>query len=843
MNGEAKTTQKYVELIRMRRTVGFDLCPEKRPVAIRARSIYSLLLAILALSPQTASAANSNSRDLLVNIEKLTPELIAAVARLGEERSVDVPAQTDVLQLVSQYCGSANARRYYLSIFISANADNPEIKSGKTILEAPAKIKIPACLFAQDSLNAVKADGSGLRLDRPVEISGGVISKVVANTKSALSAEKTKWDPTKVAAELGVTSNSPILPGQGIDFARLTRSSAGTLPSSLDGFGPSLVNKVDSERLSDPSLSAIYSGVVKSALASAFTAGAQAGNIIPRLSTNSLNSNAMQWTTAFERGLRTQDILAANQTTNLSNMPAGSAILSSDVAPGTYSSVSLKPNVTAAEAAQLLASLSPGTTQGAALASGYGSYLEAPESTDTADCQPGPSAKWPIDVDELKTVLSYRAAATKKPNPAGDFLVFDTGFPIGQENTAPFKKEFFTQKPGGISDANSDPYLWTTIHPPEYTATQYYYDGLPTSAHGVGVLTLALGGIEILNSQLLSSDVVSESGYGYVMSLMGYKRENGSSELTVDGGGAMNTLSGRNFGRVPVVGVNLSLDFNLDAIQGDPQTLVKDRSTVLFVFAAGNAVGEPVGKNVSDPPTTQPASWGGDGNKNVITVGAADSQGKYWKKSNWSMTNVDIAAPGCAVPTYSWNGDTKKFDTVSLSGTSFAAPLVSFAANLLHGGLPDPAVIKSRILYSGRYFSDLATKVRSSRMLDVPTALAFQFDAIRDGSGKLLLGRIDWPEAGLEFCGSTRKKDDVAQLSFVDVIAGSVNPIYRDRTDPRKISFAPICRLIHGELVDRIIFQEAHLIGNDIKLDPVRRSLDYHDVRSITPCETCFNFD
>jgi hypothetical protein len=187
------------------------------------------------------------------------------------------------------------------------------------------------------------------------------------------------------------------------------------------------------------------------------------------------------------------------------------------------------------------------------------------------------------------------------------------------------------------------------------------------------------------------------------------------------------------------------------------------------------------------------------------------------------------------VPTYGW---TDKFEEVRRSGTSFAAPLVSFAGSLLRD-LGDAVRIKSRVLSSGRYFSALTTKVRSSRMLDVPTALAVQFDAIRDKEGALRLGRIDWPKGGRTVCRGMRLREQIAQISLVDDDHTKVSILLKDPEDWRKLKFPGLCSLDADSELAQISFQEIDEPAEALSLKKPE-FLDIRNLQSITFCEVCY---
>jgi hypothetical protein len=111
----------------------------------------------------------------------------------------------------------------------------------------------------------------------------------------------------------------------------------------------------------------------------------------------------------------------------------------------------------------------------------------------------------------------------------------------------------------------------------------------------------------------------------------------------------------------------------------------------LYVVAAGNERG-----NVDD---YYPAALGGvDRSTSVITVAALDPGGALTKFTNVGPKAADVAAPGCNIE--SWVDDTSP--PLPLSGTSQAAPIVSFQAALIRGltnaGAGD---LKARIIASG----------------------------------------------------------------------------------------------------------------------------------------------
>lgn len=123
--------------------------------------------------------------------------------------------------------------------------------------------------------------------------------------------------------------------------------------------------------------------------------------------------------------------------------------------------------------------------------------------------------------------------------------------------------------------------------------------------------------------------------------------------------------------------------------------LVEEGRKTLFVVAAGNN-GRDVMAQKDGEENIFPAAFGGTGSRNVVTVAAEDGSGNLTDFTNHSPSLVDIAAPGCNIP--SWLDGA---NSSPLSGTSQAAPLVTFTAALLSHRKLTPYQIKRRIMLSG----------------------------------------------------------------------------------------------------------------------------------------------
>lgn len=800
-----------------------------------------------------AAAVAQESGALFVKADKLTRELVTTIARIGEERIIPVKTGTDILKLVSDYCGSANVRRDYLPIFLSANAELEDIRTKKAVTTQDTNFRLPACLFANEQVVAVPVDRSGPRWDKPVAPTPST-TKILMSTKSSASTSLggpfvpvnswLKWDPSKhtyiSADSLGlwptdlaatvtglgspnewaktvadaVSGSSPYqLPAQSLDLGRIAVASARNLPKELSSKGISLTNVVDKKRLDDPEVKAHYERLVAQVLANTEKSGkASDRDLIIR-------------TASLERAFRAQDVLASNDTKDFTKLPTGTVVLSSDFTPGVFY-VKVKSEFNAKTAALELVNSTRTSDANAAAdpVSNFVPFFARPQSTETSvACKPEAGAAWPFDAVELKKVLALRALAKRRAK-LGRMLILDTGFPLNAVGTSPFESYLFVRKTT-VASNDPTPHIWSSVV--ENGNPVYFIPNLQFSSHGVQVLTLALGGIDTWNHKILGSNV--DFGDGHIMLLMGYSAA--GSNLILSGDAVASSLSGTRGERQAVNVVNLSLSFKMqETAQSLLAARVKLRSHVLFVFAAGNE---------EDPILDQhPASWGGQSTANVITVGATRPDRTYAKFSNFSPQHVDLAAPGCGVQTLTWNQTAGKFEPILLDGTSLAAPLVSFTANLIHadyGGATGR--LKARLIASGGYSADLEGKVWSTRILDIPAAIASPFDVVRMKDNTLRLGRIEWPEAGKVFCDRKHPRSKLRQVHAVGNNAAKISALYYDDS-LSQITIGPPCSLNAGELA-QISFQESVDGTASPSLGPVQ-TLDMRALKSITFCDDCY---
>lgn len=231
-------------------------------------------------------------------------------------------------------------------------------------------------------------------------------------------------------------------------------------------------------------------------------------------------------------------------------------------------------------------------------------------------------------------------------------------------------------------------------------------------------------------------------------------------ELSIDIGSVgdivemMNTAEGQG---VNIFNLSLGASTRMDIIFGINAN--RNRTDILTVVAAGN-------NKERDKDIQFPARYGGNGllRSKFITVAAHD--GAYALASDFSASSaeyVDIAAPGCQL---SWPMSESQRKLLSpeylkaetnLFGTSFSAPLVTFAAALVKMlGIKEASEIKHRLIISARH--DMPdSQVRFGSRLDILSAITIFEDQLleKKGGSEIVrhVGEIQFPSGGL--CGAS----------------------------------------------------------------------------------------
>jgi hypothetical protein len=273
-------------------------------------------------------------------------------------------------------------------------------------------------------------------------------------------------------------------------------------------------------------------------------------------------------------------------------------------------------------------------------------------------------------------------------------------------------------------------------------------DVLPTydkKYHGSGVMSVALGGHLYAQLNPLYS-LVDAVSYRIIDELCERPRQGEDPTCQFVGRDDRLTFAleaARK--KTDVAVVNLSVAFPRE-IRGF-ENFVGTSQPYVIVVAAGNA-----GLVIDDANPTHPAMLGGNDISNVITVAALGGDDELMETSNRSSKYVDLAAWGCGVPVLEFSSDLGRFLVNARSGTSYAAPQVSFAAAMLSkeqrsdGSGISSVEIKKRLIFSSDINPRLWKDVRHGRVLDIEKALSVYADVVEFSSGKTVRGRVHFDD-------------------------------------------------------------------------------------------------
>ena len=291
-------------------------------------------------------------------------------------------------------------------------------------------------------------------------------------------------------------------------------------------------------------------------------------------------------------------------------------------------------------------------------------------------------ADWPFPAAQLAAVLKANAARRANPPRLARIAVADTGLQAtesrlflfaGREGTG--KKDVDDDENGLVDD------IWGG-NMDGVAGFPQVLGGYLYASHGTHVAGLALGGLGHGDLNHLVKERISLT----ILNIVSRDSRAGDPPTTTYPIWTSNVSSALSYAAAePVIPIlNLSVETQS---RDDGLRAALLRSASLVVIAAGNS------KSDLDKQVSYPASFRSEIPDRVLSVAAHDPAGAPAPFTNFGKNSVDLAAPGCAIE--STLPDSRRG---VMSGTSQAAPLVSFTAGLLYAqGLSGPQ-IRRRIL-------------------------------------------------------------------------------------------------------------------------------------------------
>jgi hypothetical protein len=374
--------------------------------------------------------------------------------------------------------------------------------------------------------------------------------------------------------------------------------------------------------------------------------------------------------------------------------------------------------------------------------------------------------RWPFDAGQIMRVLALGYSPDQDQD-AGQvqmprLLVVDTGFDFtgddGKVLPIPeryiFPRDSFAlnrDKNRGTADGIAEDhfgYAGVNLAVLSKSSATHILDMSQARSHGLAVTTLAMGGrdlrylrnLKVLKTKVGIASLVSTASPDAV--------------LTKDHLDQITTYVNASTTDFKVINLSLS---SRDPLKGFADQITGSEHRV-FVAAAGNDNIQ--GKVLHEKDSAlYPAALGGKPTASrlsqsvVITVGAHKGDGKLAAFSYFSDRKVDVLAPGCMIPSYElrrsgdgWADPLRVVESF-VTGTSFAAPLVSFFASVLMTDVSqaEPGIVKERALVGTDFDADLAEAAFSSGRLNPAKMLSAGFDVLEtviDGQRRIRFGTV-----------------------------------------------------------------------------------------------------
>lgn len=448
----------------------------------------------------------------------------------------------------------------------------------------------------------------------------------------------------------------------------------------------------------------------------------------------------LQRETGF-RGRRTMAAFLARNPqlgplTAASVLPAGTAVRLDYRSE--WVSIALNPSsgLTADQAQRRLGQLVAQARQAAepsaaTLDTGVGSTFSEVLLSARTRCAPRPaSAPWPYDVGRLGDALKRAAAQAAGRSREARVAILDSAFP------APPAGPLTWERLATLDGPPPGPRNYYGLNADTRTDPPLSIAGIQDGDHGTQVATLALGGPQFLDAEAQAHSKVKVRLYSIVE--LGDPNRPGARATKVREDDVAFAIKDAKENDAYII--NGSFEFPLEMQTIVP--LIQSDSKLLLVAAAGNKPDD------IDNRPRWPASFGGaDGTiaRQVLTVGASDSNQRMASFSSRNANKVDLLAPGCGVPTVAFDLSPRE-----VNGTSFAAPLAAFTAGLVRQfGVTSGARLKERLLVATDVSLGLYHEAWAAGILNPAKALELFTDYVeRDGASEPLRTKLDWTSTG-----------------------------------------------------------------------------------------------
>jgi len=374
---------------------------------------------------------------------------------------------------------------------------------------------------------------------------------------------------------------------------------------------------------------------------------------------------------------------------------------------------------------------------------------------------------WPFDVQEVKKTLDFNEKIRQRmklgPVRRSRILIVDTGLGKTLAQTEVFSKLLY---------ADPIEVMTPTVVQREFVGeprcTDANDNGYWHDVYGAGSGDLASDDLRCLRPEIGALDIIAPHPRQPASTQI-YKPSHGSFVGGLAAGGPnfgqsfpqVGDYIGLSFFRLPrksqiaaldivneFADIRLSLNYaaalgadvinmSLKTAREEPFDVFNDNKTSLLVAAAGNG-SEDLDHNA---PENMPASLSLPDRMIVVAALQPNEADPLWPLSARSPSKVHIAAPGASITSFDASGA-----EICDSGTSAAAPLVSFTAAMIKALTGSPRrIIRARLLAAADHEPLLDGVVEEGRRLNVNAALDLFVDRIElDGNDRQL--RRGWIE-------------------------------------------------------------------------------------------------